>query len=505
MEEKFKYKPEIDFESVDEQNSEKVIQLLEPFKKGILKGVEAHLLNADGLRKYLTSGSISPEFRSETRVKTKDIDDRLMSIVRAYSELETDLQTRNLDTIAHRDYFNYFADSDTEAPKVEYIKLLKSYEHLKEYNNRIKEDWDWLRSFYESIPVNSGNRPILEQILLFKIYPRIELTELTDLYLRRLRLVLKINKEEEKGGKVHARGQYTSLINYSYSSVFLENLESIVGKQEDIEIAKPKTTDPAQDTRDTCIRNPFFLDSRGTELFNQSYLYTMEIKQERVQLDQKKIKRAVYIETHLGAEEAALRQDLIRKFISQAGSKDRISEYIAFLNQYSDFARDTLTLHLSNLKNNEPTIFMYHFGPIYFLKVVMHFMREGRTGFIHRRLKKDQMLRELPLEYLKFTLKDWWDEKIFRATTRQERNSRETFLTISAQVSELWREEQPKIFSIIRREPYLVRAMKLHDVKTLGKFIETEVSYLLYVILLRFLGPDFIYLPVHRKAGSSIS
>ncbi|MCB1145362.1 MAG: hypothetical protein KDK38_01065, partial [Leptospiraceae bacterium] len=114
-------------------------------------------------------------------------------------------------------------------------------------------------------------------------------------------------------------------------------------------------------------------------------------------------------------------------------------------------------------------------------------------------------LRELPLEYLKFTLKDWWDEKIFRATTRQERNSRETFLTISAQVSELWREEQPKIFSIIRREPYLVRAMKLHDVKTLGKFIETEVSYLLYVILLRFLGPDFIYLPVHRKAGSSIS
>lgn len=504
MDNKFKYQPEINYESINERDSEKVIPLLDPFKKGVIKALEPHILNADGLAKFFTSGQINAEFRAETRPKTKEIDDKIMEIIRGYSELESDIQDRQLDTLAHRDYYNYFSNQEIDNSKIEFIKLLKVYELLTVYNNLLKENWTWLAKFYESIKVNSGNRPILEQILMFKIYPRLGLTELTDLFLRRLRIVLRIYEEESKAGKLHVRGRFSSLIHYTNAAVFIEDLDSVIAEDENTNINTPEDETASTTPQiDTCIKNPYFLDSRGNELFNQSFFYTLEIKKEKVQVDEQKIKSSVYIETHMGAEQKTLRQDLIRRFISQAGSKDRVSEYVIFISNYCSFTKDVLLKKIPKLHKQDAHLFLYHLGPIYFLKVMMHDMRESRTGFIHRRLKKDQMLRELPLEYLKFTLKDWWNLEVYQKLSRQERNSRDQYDKIIRKVTQKWQAEQPKVLMSIRQEPYLLRAMKLHDLNTLGKFIETEVSYLLYVVLLRFLGRDFLYLPVHKISQKS--
>ena len=498
----FAYAPEIEYRSISAEDSEKIVELLEPFKKGYAYPLESHILNADGLRGYLNSAAVTEEIYADFRFHSKEIEDALMQIVRAYSELEMELQARQLDTLAQREYFNVFSDIDMDQAKIDFLKMLKVYEHLKNFNRDVGESWGFLRTTFEAIKPNTLNRLFLEQVLMYKIYPRIELTEQTDLLLRRMAYILKIKHEEQVAGKTSAEGEYTSLITYQISVIFQKDLESIIETTPQVKAETRKPKETWKDIRETCIKTPYLLDSRGDQLFNQSYLYILKMNEDRVTVEEQKIKRAMYIETHLGAEDTALRQDLIRKFISQAKSKDRLSEYTNFLHEYFDFTKDTLLLHFMEWSESQKNLFCYHLGPVYFLKIVMHFMREGRTGFIHRHLKKDQMIRELPFEYLKYIQKDWWDLKIYQRVNTKERNSVEKFGDIIQEVRKLWRNDHEKVLQAIAKESTFTRAFKLHDLKALQPLMENEISYLFYSIYVRFLGPDFLYLPVMRQTAS---
>ena len=498
----FFYEPEIKYKEISAEDDARVVPLLDPFKKGLMRPLEGHIINADGLRKFINNPSLSPEIRAEYRLKNKNIDDELAAIVRAYSELEVDLQNRQLEMTSQRDFYNYFKDHTIDYAKLEYIMLLKTYEYLKTFNMRVAAAWTYVQETFEEIKVTSINRQFLEQVLSFKVYPRLELCELTDLLLRRLAYLLQIRQEEVKQDKVIARGEYTSLLKYSFAAIFREDLSGILSSKVQEQESKVSDLQPETIfTRDTCIRDPFFLDSRGQELFNQSYLYTLAIKPDRKKIDEQKIRRSVYIETHLGAEENALRQDLIRKFISAARNKDRIAEYNNFLFEYFDFTRNTILLQFMDFSDLEKNLLIYHFGPVYFLKILLHFMREGRTGYIHRHLKKDQMVRELPFEYLKFILKDWWDEKVYTLLTRAERNSREMFERLVAAVKAIWVKEAPQTLSRIKADPALLRYFNIHDVRNLQRFLEQHLSLIVFTLLNRFLGPDFIYLPLHPVKG----
>lgn len=493
----FQYSPEIDYTQISAEDVSALETHLDPFKKGILKPLEAHLLNSDGLRKYLASAAVTGEIRAEYRFKESDVDDAILSIQRAFSELEMDLQERQLETVAQRDYYNVFQTADIDNRKMEFMLFLKTYESLKKFNLVVLESWGTIREVFESIKVQSYNSLFLEQVLSFKVYPRIELGELTDLLLRRMAHILQVRKEEIRGNRVHAEGIYSAVIRYTFSTVFQEDLEF---SSEKIEVKQKKETKVKQSSN-SCIKSDFYLDSRGTEIFNQGLVYTMELDEGRVRLDEKKIRVSVYVETHLGAEEAALRQDLIRKFISQARKKNKAEEYRSFLFTYFDFVRDTLLMHSQSTTELQKVVFMYHFSPVYFFRLIMHFMKEGRTGYIHRHLKKEQMVRELPFEYIKYILKDWWDEKVFQKLSSTERNSRELYIEVIRKIKSLWATEQPRIMLQIQSDPLYFRAFKIHDLKALATLLQEELSYMYYFIFNRFLGPDFLYVPIDVEAG----
>ena len=105
--------------------------------------------------------------------------------------------------------------------------MLKSYEHLKAFNSEMYENWEWLKKTFEKIKANSINRLFLEQVLVYKIYPRIELCEQTELLLRRMAYVLRIGKEEETAGKWSVDGDYTSLIKYNVTALFEKGIEDV--------------------------------------------------------------------------------------------------------------------------------------------------------------------------------------------------------------------------------------------------------------------------------------
>ncbi|MCX7632961.1 MAG: hypothetical protein N2Z22_06495 [Turneriella sp.] len=497
----FSYQPEFNYDAVNPANSEETNKHLLPFKGGLLKGLEAHLVNAESIQKFLATAP--PEIRKEINRKFKEIDSALLAIIRLYGNVEEELSPRVLDTVAHREYYNHFSNAEMDDAKLEYVKLLRSYEVIKQFNLEVTEQWWKLARIFEAFGVTSADKHYMEQLLVYRVYPRIDLCNLTNLLLRRMAYLLNIESEETVGGRIRVRGQYTSQIHYSYSAIFREDLADIIEALRSVPKAqpegKPRVAEPVKEIRDTAIKSPFLLDTRGSEPFNQTFAYVLEINEARFTIEQAKLQRSIYVETHLGAEEDALRKDLIRRFISAARNKDRAGEYRNFLFNYFQFVRETLLLQEKRIPANMHLLYLYHFGPVFFVRICAHFMRVGRTGYIHRHLRRKQMARELPYEYVKYVLKDWWDENVYTQVPKAERNNAAAYETILESVRQEWQEHQLQLLAKIRRDPLLTRALNLHDVKTLGQFVENEISYVYYVKILRFIGQDFFYLPLNAS------
>ncbi|GEM_PF-1313829 len=504
QENRFVYKPDVLYESIEPSDSEAVIQNLADFKTGYLKPLEEHVITADNLRKYLNSASATQEIKAEFAFKQKEIEEALLDIVRNYSEVEEKLNDAFLETAAHREYYGVFSNDDIDERKLKFLIMKNIYETIKTFNEKVKGNWLFLQKVFEKIKVQSVNHLFLEQVLLYKIYPRLELTEKTDLLLRRMNYILRIKEESMGNDRWVAKGSYSSAIEYGHSVLFQSDLSFMDFDESEI-ITKQSRDESISSTPsvDTAIKNPFYLDTRGTELFNQSYIYTLKINEERIEVEEKKIRHAIYIETHLGAEESALRQDLIRKFISQVRKKtDPVMDYEHFLYEYFDFIAETVILiNFASMDEVDKRLVLYHTTPVFFLKIILHFMKEGRTGFIHRRLKRNQMVRELPFEYLKYFLKNWWNTNVYMKLTAQYRNSREKYDYVRASLRSIWINSAPDILAKIRNDSFLLRAFNIHDHKTLAPLLIDELSFVIFSMLQRFYGQDFLYMPVpaHKK------
>ena len=492
---KFYYTPEVNYNRIDEKNSLEVAPLLEDFKKGFLNPLQTHIVTADSFRQYLNSTNVPQELRSAVNVKSEEIERELMQIVRLYSQIESRLEGHNLIADSTHFFHSVFPGEESNEVKLNYLKMIRSYEYLRSFNRSIKENWEHLREIFEKHKALPNTKAFLEQTLDFKIYPRIELCDKTDLLIRRIQYILKLPNDYETAKKINYSGNYTSLINYNLGTIFQLDLDKYIVIEG--QFGKNDIAEAPVDAN-TCIEDPYFLDSRGYMPFNLSYLYTLSINQGRVQSDTEKISKSVYLETHLSIENKSLRQDMIRHFISNSRKMNNQSEYIRFLNEHFDFTRDGILFHMQNFNPKEKVLFMYHFGPVFFLKLLMQFLREGHTGYIHRFMGRHHMARELPFEFIKFTLKDWWDAHVFKLCVAAERNSKEHYNFLITYFSNQWEREQSRILQAVITDPLIIRAYHTRDYKSLRPFLEKELSYLFYCIFNRFLGTDFLYLPLTK-------
>jgi hypothetical protein len=496
---KFYYSPEVNYNRIDEKNSAEVAPLLEDFKKGYLVPLGAHIITADTFRQYLNSANVPQEFRSAINVKSEEIERELMQIVRLYSQVESRLETHGMNADAAHFFHSVFPGEESNEIKLNYLKMIRSYEHIRNFNRNTKENWEQLKTIFEVFKSIGNTKAFLEQILDFKIYPRIELCEKTDLLLRRLQYILKLPNDYETAKKINYAENYSSLLNYNLGTLFQQDLDKYIIF---VDENKKESEEEISVDKNTCITDPYFLDSRGHMPFNVSYLYTLSINEVRVKSDTEKIQKSVYLETHLTIESKSLRQDMIRHFISSSGKSNNLAEYTDFLNEHFDFTREGILFHLQDSNLKEKILFMYHFGPVFFLKLLMQFLREGHTGYIHRFMGRHHMARELPFEFIKFTMKDWWDAHVFKLCNDAERNSRDYHNLLVTNFTHEWEQEQSRIYQAIMEDSLMTRAYHTRDYKTLRPFLEKELSFLFYCIFNRFLGTDFLYLPLNKPPRS---
>ena len=519
----FPYKPKIDYGSISPRDSKKVIPLLKPFIKDEQFYIESHLTAAEALQKYINSASqVSSDIRATFLNNLKDIEKYISEIMLICLNLRKDLGNDLLRQKAIKEYYEKFSDSFIDEKKIDYIKLLKLYETTKFYNDQLRTNWERLKGFFGNIEIASYNHTFFQQVLTFKIYPRLDLTTQVSLFLRRLSFILQITSEKESSTQIRAQGIYSPTIKYSFSVIFnskisetIDQLDKAQTKPEDdkkiekadsVDKEKPEVKEGSKgitknwdEIKESCIKDSFFIDCRGDEIFNQSYLHTLRIDPSKLESEEMKIQKSVYIETRLGIEEKTFRRELIRSFVSNKDAQDKIDKYKKFLDDFFSLKLTSFMVHFSNMPDNKKMVFMYHFGPVFFLKLVLNEMKQTKSGFIHRFLKNNQMLRELPFEYLKKTLGQWWDENIFQKTNRIQRNSKETYTHFIQMMATSWRKEQPILLRKIAEDPQAKRAFHLHKLDLIVPYIISEISYMFYLIYNRFLGSDFIYIQAYQN------
>ncbi len=502
----FSYKPSKDYSKIDPITSFHIAQKeLELFREGYNSITEPHLISAEIIRKHLNAPKLVLEIRKYYEKNYREVNSLLNDILKIARDLSLELEKTNLRSTAKRDYHNFFS-STLEENELDFLQMLKAYEYIKYNNTALFQKWNELKNLFEGLQVTSLTRPFLEKILHYNIYPKLELIEKTDLLLKRMKYILKVDNLEQKYNKVVAQGKYKRTIRYDFNSIFNEEINAFLLETHGIEdeyylekrIKNPRVF------RESCIKNDFAVDTRGNEFFNQSSLYTLNIKADKLELEKEKIRKAFYIEKHLGSEQKLFKQDMIHQLSSKNLKKDRIAEYDKFLEDYLDTLQNSILMHFADFNEKEHYIIMYHFGPAYFLKFILYYMRKARTGAIHRKTQGNEIIRELPFEYLKLKIGHWWDIKVFKNIDPVDRNSKEIYDKIIQFTSSLWQIDQPKVLSKIVYSADLQRAFNSHDVGYLKNFLSSNVSYFFYLFYTRFLGTNFIYIPVHKKNVSTL-
>lgn len=483
---KFTYNPNIRYNEISEKDDEAIEEHLDAFRRGYLLILESHLINSDNLHSFLNSNEMSAETRDQLGEELKEVERELVSIVRLFSDLKEKIGEDYLTKETRKSYFSFFESSDMKENELAFVKLTLIYLSLSSFNNRVKESWNYLRKIFEEIPVLSSNKIFLEKVLVLRIYPRIELCQKTNLLLRRLAYVLGIVSS--------SRGKYIPSLTYNIDLLFYKDIESFFLEEE---LDEDNETQKPFEEADSSNKNPYLLDARGQELFNQSDIFVLSIDKTRMKEHEKKIINCTYVETHLYSGIEKSKQKLILSLATKK-TANHLVEYEKFLKQYFYHVRKKILIDFYSFTESEKKLLLYHFSPAYFYKFTLSSLQQDQTGFIHRRRNLQKMIRELPYEYIKFFLKDWWNENIYIQCSRTDRNSQEIIQAISKTVYQQWQNERG-VLSFIKHDANLLRAFQMRDYQTLNPFLESKLSTLSYLLFLRFLGHDFLYLNTTEK------
>lgn len=490
----FVYTPNIRYNEISEKDNDAIEENLSTFRRGYLEVLESHLTNSDNLHSFLNSQEVSAEIRNEIRDLLKDIERELMSIVRLFSDLKEKIAEDNLNKEAKKSYFSFFESPTMQDNELAFVAMMLIYLALSSFNTRVEESWNYLRKVFENLPANPQHKSFLEKVLILRIYPRIELCQQTSLLLRRLAFVLGIDANT-------SRGKYIPDLTYGMELLFFNDIENFLEKEEEKEVIQeqPEVTDKI----DSSIKNPYFLDARGKQLFNQSDIFILNIDKVRMKEHEKKIINCKYVETHLYAGAEKNKQKLILSLATKKTS-NHLTEYENFLKEYFSHVRKKILIDFYFFSEREKKLLLYHFSPTYFYKFTLSSFLQDHTGFIHRRRSSQKMIRELPYEYVKYFLQEWWNENIYMSSSRSDRNSPEIIQTISKNVYQQWQKEK-SIMRFIKHDATLLRAFQLRDYHTLNPFLEAKLSTLPYLLFLRFLGHDFLYLDTQEKAQNLLA
>ncbi len=495
------YKSVYNYSKVDITGSGELFDILKMFQGDLKVIILPSLVSLNIIRKTLhaKSSTIAIIGIYDDLDRIDILLDRLKVALETFQD---SINAEKLHEVTKKNIRSFFKSGNLTDEQINFFKLIITYQELYYHNHHVRKDWSELGKIFEKVTVNLNNTTILKLIIVDNIYPRIDMVEAVEILLRRMKYYLFIKQEKIIYNHAVAEGQYFIDLTYSLSSILDENLnEKLLNLHQEVDakVVDVKegslSIEPTIKQRVSCIKNNAMLDTRGNKLFNQNFFYLLKIKNEKLEIEEAKLKQSLYMETDIHPHDISIRRNITRQFIARKVHQDNCKLYYTFLDKYFHFIKSDVII--GGIKEFftgiNDYIFIYHFGPFYFFKVVLDTMRKDQTGFIHRYTSETQIIREILIETVKLKLGQWWDDNVYIDTQDEQRNSAEAYEQLVSYSHLLWQNKQQSVLLGIHQNSKLTTSYSKRDIKPLTNFIQDQLDYMHYMSLVRFLGVDFVF------------
>lgn len=406
-------------------SEELALSKISDFKRGY-----AHFLNqftnlASGLMNFLASSTVTEATKRELIPYRKEIDSGILKTTQMAKDLLLELDEKHLAPAARKDLASYFKDGFQESHRVDYVMFHLTFEALRYFYLQAKESWTSIQYTVLSANLTDINFKT-EAILEYRILPVIDKLNSLKILLERMAIILSIEDIHLLFKVKQCKPEYSEKQIYKLSSVFQNGLQkfmdddlipvNILPPTEELEKSKPKS--PKIDKKPTEKKPESIntINTAGKMSWNNNQYYFFRYEIDKLEEERQLFKSVINLDTHLGADEKALRAEMLRG-MSSKDTKSRNPElyeekYMIFLDSFFEFCRSILILGMG-IPESLKFLFFYHIGPNHFYLVVRKFLQEANTGYLHIRSNDGKTVtRILPSEIIKKQVVAFWNREI---------------------------------------------------------------------------------------------
>lgn len=411
--------------------TDKELDRIADFKGGLTPVLERQQTHARILRQVLSSSIITPEERLSLQDVSVTLDRTITELQGLVREAMVQLGSGNLDQEARKNFHNFFS-AETSEHRLSYVKFLLTAVHLKRYAVEAAGLWGKIRSMLEKARLAPTSQ-LREQAIKYRVDPGVYDSESMRILSERMGRVVRFKQDPLSTRSLSGIGSYSPSISYTLSVVFRDDLDDYIQSHseekdraaldimDDLSIrapAKPTLEDLPHDA-------PHVLRAIGNQKWNSGLHYILVYDPHLLQEERNKFGQVIYIDTHLGALQDVIRTDFVLQYSRKQKfvPPEKVEEdYAAFLNVFFNLAADISLLN-AGIKQEYRNSFLFHLGPQTFFQLSKKYLKELKTGTMHR-VKGSQgkvIERFVPLEFLKSVLMDWWKEQVLPECTEQDR------------------------------------------------------------------------------------
>jgi len=407
------------------------------FRRGYSYFLNQFISLALGFQNYLSSGAIAESLKREMIPIRKELDTCLSQSIQSARDLLLELDEKHLNPAARKELITYFPDGNTDQHRLEFVMFYKTFEGLRKFYSISLVSWKQIQSLVLSASL-SDEKFRSEILLRSRILPILDEFDNLKVFLQRMAVILEVENPDSVLQSKKISPNYNPNREYKLSSVFQEGLRRQAYSEEilpsldlsDIKI-EPTMEKSSEEEKVTFRSVPpknqiHVLNTAGKLPWNSNSHYFFRYDPEKLEEERSLFRSVINMDTHLGAEENALRKEIIRSVTSkQIKSKlpdEFEGEYMIFLDQFFEFCRSILILGMG-IPDSLKYLFFYHIGPQHFYMIVKKFLQEVNTGYLHVRSSDGKRVtRILPSEIIKKHVVTFWLREIMPNLGEEKNN-----------------------------------------------------------------------------------
>ncbi len=395
------------------------------FREDLVGALERHREIADQLLHQFYSSSVDDriaEVVASHGGNLKNLLEDLNKFFKIYVETATDASLEKEALRLERRYFQ----SQGVHQQIEFIKLKRLFEKLKTFNELARENWREVYRIFDTLSLMRETAQMvrtLESDTLRNVFP---LIRKLDAFLESLRVYMVANDvtHDTITNSYKINVTYQEHIRYTLKGFFGEETTEDLSETPAVSSELPSDEDEEQssalagsiarniiiETRERRYNNARIYAALilGSRDWNRTVGYRMEITLKDFTISQSRLHEAFFISLD-GKDPPASLTGMNARLKKGMGASQE-SEYVELI-------RHTLDEVIFQIVGEDfpsldkPEVFLYHCGPEALFQILIHTLTDQRMGEIFLLDHSGNTVRELPLDFLRKTFVDWYNDR----------------------------------------------------------------------------------------------